>query len=124
MSRVVHFEFATPDPERESEFFRTLFGWHVGQWAGREYWLVDTSAGDTGRGINGAILPQTSPDQPRTVNTIGVADIDETIAKALAAGGSVALEKQDVPGVGQVASLASPTGVVFNVIQPAPGSSM
>jgi predicted enzyme related to lactoylglutathione lyase len=122
MSRVVHFEFATPDPAREIEFFSSVFGWAIQNWGDEQYWLVDTGKEDIG--INGAIMPQNSPEQPRVVNTIGVENLDESMAKASAAGATVAMERQEVPNIGWTAYMVSPTGILFGMIQPMPGGGM
>lgn len=117
MSRVVHFEFATPDPEKEVDFFTTLLGWKVDRWGEEPYWLVDTGEG---AGINGAIMPMNSPEQPRVVNTIEVDDLDGLLVRATTAGASVAMDVQVMPGVGRVAYLLSPTGIMFGVLEPEP----
>lgn len=120
MNRVVHFEFATPDPAREVEFFKSVFGWQIEQWAGQEYWLVTTGVDEAG--IDGAIMPQSMPDQPRVVDTIGVESIDDTIAKATAAGATLAMEKTEIPQMGWTAYLVSPTGLMFGLFENMPGA--
>ncbi len=122
MDRPVHFEFATPDPAAEIEFFKTLFGWEVQQWADMEYWLVTTGKDEPG--IDGAIMPMNSPEQPRTVDTIEVDDIDAVVAKATAAGATVALEKQEIPTMGWTAYLISPTGIMFGLFEEMPGAGV
>ena len=62
MGRVIHFEWATTDPAREIDFFKSLFGWKIEPWGEAEYWLVDTGA--EAAGINGAIMPQRMAEQP------------------------------------------------------------
>jgi predicted enzyme related to lactoylglutathione lyase len=120
MGRIVHFEFATPDPATETEFFSTVFDWKIEQWGDNEYWLATTGTDEPG--IDGAIMPQAMPEQPRVVDTIGVASIDETIAKATEAGATLAVEKQEIPGMGWTAYLMSPTGIMFGLFENAPGS--
>jgi hypothetical protein len=122
MSRVVHFEFATSDPAGEVRFFRSLFGWESQQWGDQDYWLVDTGKDEVG--INGAIMPLNTTDQPRVVNTIGVENLDASIEKATAAGATVAVEKQEVPNVGWTAYMLSPTGILFGMIESMPGGMM
>lgn len=87
-----------------------------------DYWLVE--GGKDEPGINGAIMPQQSPGQPRIVNTVGVEDLDATLAKAVAAGATVAVEKQEVPTIGWVAYVISPTGLMVGMLQPLAGSTM
>ncbi len=122
MGRVTHFEFSTPEPEKEIAFFKALFGWQIEQWADWEYWLVTTGKDEPG--IDGAIMPQRMPDQPRVVDTIDVDDLDATVAKAIEAGATLALEKQEVPGVGWTAYIMTPTGIMVGLFQSMPGGQM
>lgn len=122
MGRIVHFEFSSPDPAKEIEFFKALFDWKVDQWGENDYWLVTTGKDEPG--IDGAIMPQAMPDQPRVVDTVGVDDIDAMIEKAKAAGATLALEKQEIPNYGWSAYLISPTGIVFGLFQAMPGGQM
>jgi uncharacterized protein len=119
MSRVVHFEFATLEPETEVAFFHQVFGWDIQRWGEEEYWLASTGPKEDA-GINGAIMPLRSPDHARVVNTVEVENIDVTIARATELGATIAMEKQDVPQLGFLAYLVSPTGIAFGLIQPAP----
>ncbi len=52
------------------------------------------------------------------VCTTSVDNIDEILAKIEAAGGTVATEKMDVPGVGILAYRKDPDGNLFGVLQP------
>lgn len=122
MGRVTHFEFSTPDPTKEVAFFKEVFGWTIEQWGDQEYWLVTT--GENEAGINGAIMPQAMADQPRVVDTVQVEDIDAATAKAVAAGATTAMAKQEVPNMGWTTYLMSPTGIMFGLFQPMPGSGM
>lgn len=115
MNRVVHFEFATSDPEREIDFFTKVFGWKIEQFGDQEYWLADSGSG--GDGINGAITKLDTPDQPRVVNVIDVDDIEMAIVAAVEAGARVVMPRQQVEGVGITAGLLSPTGILFGIIQ-------
>lgn len=120
MNRPVHFEFSSPDPRKEIDFFSGVFGWTTEKWGEMDYWLVTTGKDEAG--IDGAIMPQAMPDQPRTVDTIGVDDIDETVKKALAAGATIALPKQEIPNMGWTIYLLSPTGILFGLYQGMPGA--
>jgi uncharacterized protein len=123
MDRVSFFEFATPDPAREKAFFSDVFGWEIKQWGDQNYWLATTGPADK-PGIDGAIQPPPMADAPRVVNTINVDDIDATIEKAKSAGAMVVVEKMDVPNMGTLAYLMSPTGIPFGVMQMMPGAMM
>lgn len=118
MGRPIHFEYASTDPAKDVEFMKAVFGWEVSRWGDQPYWLVDT--GKEGPGIDGAIQPENAPQQPRLVNTIEVADLDASIATAIAAGGTLALPRMEIPGIGSVAYVLSPTGIMFGMLQPLP----
>lgn len=123
MNRISHFEFATTDPAREIEFFKSVFGWEAEKWGDQDYWLVTTGPQEE-IGINGAIMPMMNDTQPRTTNTLNVADIDAAIAKATAAGATIAMEKADVGDMAWTAYLMSPTGILFGLYQNKPGAAM
>ncbi len=116
MNRVVHFEFSSPDPDRASAFYRDLFGWEIQKWDGpAEYWLVNSaSLGDIG--IDGGFM-RSMDDSARTIVTVDVDSVDDMIAKVEAAGGSVALPKQTIPGVGYQAYCVDPDGTIFGIHQ-------
>jgi hypothetical protein len=116
MNRFTHFELATDDLEKTAAFYRDVFGWHIQKWDGPvDYWLVTT--GDTSSvGINGGLMP-TSGEFRGTVNTIEVSDIDAAIAKVLAHGGTMVLEKDAIPGVGYQAYFKDNAGIIVGLHQ-------
>lgn len=116
MRRVVHFEFSSPDPDRAAAFYSGLFGWEIQKWEGpAEYWLVNSaSQGDIG--IDGGFM-RSRDASARTIVTMDVDSIDDMIAKVEAAGGTVALPKQTIPGVGYQAYCTDPDGTIFGIHQ-------
>jgi predicted enzyme related to lactoylglutathione lyase len=124
MSRVIHFEIHAEQPERASKFYSSLFGWEITKWGGPiEYWLVKT--GPTGTpGIDGGILKRqgAGPVEMQAVNayvcTIGVADIDAMLKAVPAQGGSLAVPKMPIPGMGWLAYFKDTEGNIFGVMQP------
>jgi predicted enzyme related to lactoylglutathione lyase len=118
MPRVVHFEIDAHEPERATRFYNDVFGWSIQKWDGpMEYWLIKTGE-DGEMGINGG-LSKRSPDEPvKTVNTIGVESVDATLEKITAAGGTVAMPKMAVPGVGYLAYCVDTEGNTFGIMQP------
>lgn len=116
MNRFTHFELATDDLEKTAEFYRQVFGWKVEKWEGPvDYWLV--SSGEAGTpGINGGLMAAEGEFRG-TINTVEVEDIDTVLAKALANGGSVAMEKQSIPGVGFQAYIKDSTGILVGLHQ-------
>jgi predicted enzyme related to lactoylglutathione lyase len=78
------------------------------------YWLVQT--GDGERGIDGGLLQRAFPGQG-TVNTLDVASCDEAVRKIEGAGGTVAVPKMPIPGVGWLAYCTDTEGNTFGVMQ-------
>jgi len=116
MNRPIHFEIPASDPEKTIQFYSAVFGWTFHKWDGpMPYWLVSTGPAEE-PGINGGMMPRHHPEQP-CVNTMGVESVDATIAKALAAGGAIALPKQPIPGIGWLAYLKDTDGHIFGVME-------
>jgi predicted enzyme related to lactoylglutathione lyase len=121
MPRPVHFEIHATDPAGVVAFYEHVFGWKIERWGEVPYWLITT--GDTSPGIDGGLVqrqgPSPAPDAPVTsfVNTIDVTDLDATIAAAMSAGGTMALDKHAVPTVGWLAYLKDPDGNLFGAMQ-------
>ena len=124
MSRPVHFEIHSENPERAATFYTALFGWQIKKWEGpMEYWIIVTG-NDPEPGINGGLVRRkgAGPAEGQPVNafvcTVGGADLDATLQKLPAAGGTVALAKMPIPGVGQLAYIKDPDGNLLGILQP------
>lgn len=115
MSRVIHFEIPSDNPEKALVFYEKVFGWKVSQWTDAPYWLCTTGE-DSEPGINGAIMKRNSPDQP-LLNTIGVKNIDETIQSIQAHGGVVVSPKRAIENVGWLAFFKDLDGNILGVIE-------
>lgn len=121
MPRPVHFEIPADQPERAIGFYQKVFGWTFQKWDGpMEYWMIGT--GDPSEpGINGGLMRRLNPGQP-CVNTIGVADVDATLATVLSSGGECALPKMAIPGVGWLAYCKDTEGHIFGIMQNDPNA--
>jgi hypothetical protein len=123
MSRIVHFEIQASQPQVLVDFYTELFGWSISRWEGADYWLIDTGPADR-PGINGGLLPRpgSAPGDAQAVNafvcTAEVDSLDETLAKAMDLGASMALPKNPVPGVGWLAYIKDPDGNILGLLQP------
>ena len=125
MARPVHFEIHATDVDRGRRFYETVFGWKIEQWGDQPYWIITT--GEEGEpGINGGLLPRNGPEPEiggpvsAHVLTVQVDDLDDTLAKALAARATVAMEKTEMAGVGWLAYLFDTEGNLFGLMQPEP----
>jgi uncharacterized protein len=114
MSRVVRFEINVDQPERAAQFYSEVFGWKILKWEGpMDYWLIHT--GD-GPGIDGGLARRENPSDT-TINTIGVASIDEYLAKIEKNGGRIIMSKVALPGIGWFGRCEDTEGNVFAIMQ-------
>jgi predicted enzyme related to lactoylglutathione lyase len=131
MLRPVHFEIHATDPDAVRAFYEALFGWRFQQWGDNPYWIVTTGDGDpmagtphSAPGVDGGLLPRRgeAPGEAQPVNafvmTIEVPNCDTYVDRAIAAGGSIALPADDMPGIGRLAYVKDPDGNLFGMLQP------
>jgi hypothetical protein len=121
MPRPVHFEVHAEDLDRAQEFYETVLGWRFQVWGDGSYRLITT--GSDGPGIDGGMVRRQGPrgdDQTPVIAwvcTVSVDDVDAYLAEALAAGGSQAVAKMAVPGVGWLAYVKDTEGNIFGLMQ-------
>lgn len=122
MPRVAHFEIHATKPAELAAYYRELFGWKMQHIPHIDYWMIDTSEGSA-PGINGGLLQRrgaTATDgQPVNafVCTVSVSLIDAYFQKAIQLGGTQAVPKMAIPGVGWVAYCKDPDGNIFGLHQ-------
>ncbi len=123
MPRVVHFEIAANNPEQMKAFYEDVFGWQFQKYPGpTDYWLITT--GDAASpGINGGMFIPTETFNG-TVNTVEVPDLDAYVARVQANGGTVAVEKTAIPGVGYQVYCKDAEGTIFGLHQADPKAGM
>ncbi len=128
MSRVIHFEIHAANPERAITFYQALFGWEFTKWEGpMPYWLIKTGDPAT-RGIDGGLVSRLGPEpvEMQAVNafvcTVDVAEVDAAVATALAGGGTMAVPKMAIPGVGWLAYVKDPEGNILGLMQNDPAA--
>jgi len=119
MPRPIHFEIPAENPDRAIAFYQAVFGWTFQKWDGpMPYWLITTGP-NIEPGINGGLMPRRDPAEP-CVNTVGVANIDVSLATVPAHGGLCVVPKMPVPGVGWLAYCKDTEGHIFGMMQPDP----
>jgi len=116
MSKVVHFEINVDNPQRAVKFYSSVFGWKINKYEGSmDYWLV-TAGAEGESGINGAIMPRNG--NLSTVNTIGVASLEDAMKAVEKAGGKVTQPKTTIPKIGYFAYCLDTEGNTFGILQP------
>jgi len=119
---IVHFEIPADDVERAKKFYQEALGWKISDPWNMMYWLVETKEKGA-EGINGGLMKRMGPPPAdmQAVNayvcTVGIPDLDARVAKALGLGGTMALPKMAVPGIGWLAYVKDTEGNIFGMIQ-------
>lgn len=127
MNKVQHFEIPADDTSRARAFYENIFGWKTMDWPmpdAAPYIGLYTGPMDEQNKmkeagfINGGMF-QRGQDFPITAPTIAVVvdDLDATIEKVIASGGSVVMEKKIVGGMGWYAYIKDTEGNTIGVWQ-------
>lgn len=127
MDKVQHFEIPADDTQRARRFYETCFGWKTAEWpmgGGEPYIGIHTGPmndkclWEEPGFINGGMFRRTNevPVKGPTVAVV-VADIDASLEKIKAAGGSVVMEKIPVSDCGLYAYIRDTEGNVIGVWQ-------
>lgn len=127
MDKVQHFEIPADDLDRAKKFYEKSFGWKMKDWPmpdGSTYVGVYTGPVDDKNMwkepgfINGGMVKRGGnfPLEAPTIAAI-VQDLDKSLEKIKAAGGSVLMPKTEVGGMGWYAYVKDPEGNVIGVWQ-------
>lgn len=134
MSRVVHFEIHATEPESLIRFYQSLFGWNFQAWGPPgTYWMIQTAphadAGQQPPGIDGGLVARRGGAAPEGqgvnafVCTVGVTDVAAMMTQALDLGGTVAMPRMPVPGVGWLGYVKDPDGNILGLMQNDPSAA-
>lgn len=105
-------ELQARDPDAARTFYPAVFGWRMQESDEYTEWHVDEQA------IGGMVGAQAPPEVPsHWLPYFAVANCDESVQKAQAAGGNLIVPPMDIPRVGRFAVLADPQGAAFAVIK-------
>lgn len=103
---ITHIDIPVGDMQRAIDFYHGLFGWEISEMPGFEgYPMWQAPNGISG----GGLAPREDGfEHPRSY--VEVDSIDETVAAAKAAGGSVAFEKSPITETSAWAVIIDPDG--------------
>jgi len=122
MPHLAHFAINADDVPRAKKFYERVFGWTFSAWGPPNFYQIQTGGNGGGQQpVLGALQGRRDlvPGQP-TIGyecTISVTSIDDTIRTVVACGGSIALPKSIISGVGALAFFTDPEGNVFGAIE-------
>jgi len=109
-------ELIVDDVDSAIGFYTEVIGWEIEEMEmpQNKYYVLKSDGVPVG-GIMGK--PEGSEQIPDNWGTyITVNDVDETLAKAEAAGGKSVYPPMDVPGVGRMCAIADRSGAVVSII--------
>lgn len=124
-SSFIWYELATDDADAACRFYGAVIGWSCRDSGtpGIDYRLL--SIADVSVGGVMTIKPDAAARgmRPIWLGYLGVADVDRTVAAAVAAGGAVQMPATDLPEIGRIAMITDPQGAPIYVMTPRGGGS-
>ena len=119
-SSFIWYELVTSDIDAAAKFYRDVVGWSMSPAGapGMDYRQLSIGGATIGGAM--AISPDAAANGMRPVwlGYLNVADVDESVARIVAAGGASHMPAWDIPGVGRIAMVGDPQGAAFYVMAP------
>jgi len=110
---LCHFELSVSDPEKSQAFYENVFDWKFSHDRSMDYTMINPG----GEPMGGMMKkPDQAPGFSLSVYFC-VDSLDETIAKVQAAGGTVAVPKTEIQGMGFWALFLDPDGIPVGVYE-------
>jgi predicted enzyme related to lactoylglutathione lyase len=111
MNKVVHFEFPWDDKARAQNFYQSVFAWQSFEWEQMGYtsWQsgpVDAKMQPTEAGFINGGASKRDPQMPYPMFYIDTDDMDATLAKITAEGGTIVRGKTPLSENGSMGFLA------------------
>jgi uncharacterized protein len=119
-SQFIWYELLTSDADAAARYYGAVLGWTArdsGQ-VGMDYRIL--SAGGTGVAGLMTIPPPAAAAgmRPAWLGYVSVANVEQSVARIVAAGGALHMPAMEVPGVGRFAMVADPQGASLYVMTP------
>jgi uncharacterized protein len=107
---VVHIDIPASDPKAAGKFYAEAFNWNIHTDEGYSYTMFQAEGGPGGGFINLGDMAGLSVKPGDVLLYIDTDDIDASLAKIKALGGTVLLGKTEIPHVGWWAAFSDPSG--------------
>ncbi|MEU1595933.1 VOC family protein [Streptomyces sp. NPDC005708] len=108
---VTYVEPNSPDLQATNRFLSDVFGWQFQPFAAPDYLVAPH--GD-GPGIDTGVMPSRD-GQPRAIPVIRVTDLEDSLERVTAGGGTVVVEPFTLPGVGRGCYILDPAGLLIGL---------
>ncbi len=105
---VVFFDIAGPDLKAPAAFYRSVFGWEIGEGGGFSVPVASPLMGT---------LRQEQPEFAEKVIYLGVPDITASLAQIVEAGGEVVFPRLEVKGVTVIGMFKDPAGNRMGLVE-------
>ncbi len=116
-----HFALNADDVQRAKRFYEGVFGWTFDPWGPPNFYQVK----DAGQGLLGALQERRELKPGARMlgfeATMGVADLDATIAAVEAGGGKIVMAPVRIEGVGKLIYFEDTEGNLVGAMQYDPG---
>jgi predicted enzyme related to lactoylglutathione lyase len=109
----VWYDLATTDPEAASRFYQSVVGWTPEPVPEMRYTLLKIGETRAGGLMELPAHAREAGVPPHWSGYIGVADVDASLAQAVAAGATLRFGPEDIPGVGRFALVTDPGSAIF-----------
>jgi predicted enzyme related to lactoylglutathione lyase len=114
----IWYELMTSDTDGAQNFYADVVGWDVAPSGIEDAGDYRIFTASDGHGVGGLMtLPHGAPMKPGWFCYIGVQNVDSTAETIKALGGSIHMGPQDMAGVGRLAMVADPQGMVFYIMR-------
>ncbi len=118
----IWYELLTPDPDNAKIYYDAVAGWDIEPRSAGEmdYRMIRAGSENVGgvMRLNDEMAQHGA--KPVWLGYVAVDDVDETVAKVEAKGGTTHLPAFDVPDVGRIAMVADPQSNTFYIMKPTP----
>ena len=115
--QITHVDIPSDDLGRATRFYSELFGWQMRSMPEfPNYEMFQSGPEDVGGGIG--LRGETAPVNPRIYVTVD--SIDDALARVEGLGGSVVVEKTQVPGMGWYAAIDDSEGSEIGIWESLP----
>lgn len=106
-----HIELSTVGVGAAKKFYQSVFSWKLTDVPAMRYTIINV-----GKGTGGGMQEKPMPEAPTAwMPYVEVADVKQTIAKAVAAGGKAVLPFQEIGGMGTIGIFVDPQGAALGV---------
>lgn len=115
----IWYELQTSDPDAAKTFYDDVVGWTIDAKPieGMDYRMIDTGGDFVGGVMRLTDDMKTGGARPGWMFYIGVENVDASVEKVKAAGGSMIMAPWDIPNVGRMAIVRDPQGIPFYVMR-------